>query len=80
MGWEMGGGFIREGIYVYPRLIHADEWQRPTRYCKAIILKLKKICIYIDHVLRKISVKPCKEMTQHKKKSISIGNQISILS
>ena len=37
----MGGTFKREGIYVYLWLIHADMWQRPTQYCKAIILKLK---------------------------------------
>jgi len=42
MAWEMGGGFRREGTYVYLWLIHVDVWQRPTQYCKAIILQLKK--------------------------------------
>ena len=48
MGWEMGGGFRRgegfrrEGTYVYLWLIGVDVWQRPTQYCKAIILQFKK--------------------------------------
>ena len=37
----MGGRSRREGIYVYLWLIHADIWQKPTQYCKAIILQLK---------------------------------------
>ena len=30
-----------EGTYVYLWLIHADVWQKPTQYCKAVILQLK---------------------------------------
>ena len=41
MGREVGGRFKREGTYVCLWLIHADIWQRPTQYCKAIILQLK---------------------------------------
>jgi len=37
----VGQRFKREGTYVYPWLIHVDEWQKPTQYCKAIILQLK---------------------------------------
>ena len=37
----MGGRFKREGTFVYPRLIHVDVWQKPTQYCKAIVLQLK---------------------------------------
>ena len=40
-GWEVGGRFKREGIYLYLWLTRADAWQKPTRYCKAIILQLK---------------------------------------
>ena len=36
MGWERGEGFRREGTCVYLWLIHADVWQRPAQYCKAI--------------------------------------------
>ena len=43
LGREMGGKFKREGIYVYLWLIHVDVWQKPTQYCKAIILQLKII-------------------------------------
>ena len=40
--WNVAGGiFKREGIYAYLWLIHVDEWQKPTQYCKAIILQLK---------------------------------------
>ena len=41
MGWEVGGGSKREGTYVYIWLIHVDAWQKPTQYCKAIVLQLK---------------------------------------
>ena len=41
MGREVGGRFKREGIYVYLWPIHVDVWQKPTQYCKAIILQLK---------------------------------------
>ena len=51
---EMGGGvegFKKEGTYVYLWLIHVDVWQRPTQYCKAIILQSK------TPQFKKISVK-----------------------
>jgi len=41
MGREAGGRFKREGTDVYLRPIHTDVWQKPTQYCKAIILQLK---------------------------------------
>ena len=28
-------------MYTYVWLIHADVWQKPVQYCKAIILQLK---------------------------------------
>ena len=31
----------REGTYISQWLIHADVWQKPTQYCRAIILQLK---------------------------------------
>ena len=43
-GWEgEGGGWeVQEGgTYVYQWLIHVDVWQKPTQYCKPIILQLK---------------------------------------
>ena len=40
-GWD-GVGAGREvqerRAYVYRRLIHVDVWQKPTKYCKAVIL------------------------------------------
>ena len=36
-----GGRFKREGACVYLWLIHDDVWQKPTQYCKVIILQLK---------------------------------------
>ena len=41
MRWEVRGRFKREGTYIYLWLIHVDVWQRPTQYCKAMILLLK---------------------------------------
>ena len=34
--------FKREGTYVCLWLIHADIWQKTTKFCKAIILQFKK--------------------------------------
>ena len=42
MGKEVGKRFKREGTYVYVGLIHGNVWQKPTQFCKAIILQLKK--------------------------------------
>ena len=39
MGW--GGWFKREGTYVCLWLIHVDVGQKPTKFCKAIFLRLK---------------------------------------
>ena len=47
--WQPGGGgmggrwgvFKREGTCVYLWVIHADVRQKPTQYCKAVILQLK---------------------------------------
>ena len=37
--WDrVGERFEREETYMYLRLIHADVWQKPAQYCKAIIL------------------------------------------
>jgi len=37
----MGGRFKREGTNVSLWLIPIDVWQKPTLFCKAIILQLK---------------------------------------
>ena len=29
------------GTYVYLWMIHADVWQKPTQFCKAIIFQFK---------------------------------------
>ena len=42
MGADTGRRFEREGTYVYLWLIHVDVWQKPTKFCKAIILQLIK--------------------------------------
>ena len=51
MRWEMGGRCKREGTYVYLWLIHVDVWQKPTQYCKAIILQLK-MCVNVKSLSR----------------------------
>ena len=41
-GWDrVGGRFKMEETYVCRWLTHVDVWQKPTQYCKAIILQLK---------------------------------------
>jgi len=40
-GWEGRERLNREGTYIYLRLIHGNVRQKPTQYCKAIILQLK---------------------------------------
>ena len=37
----MGRGFKRKGTRVYPWAIQIDVWQKPSQYCKVIILQLK---------------------------------------
>ena len=39
MGWEMGGRFKKEEIYVYLWLIHVEVLQKATKFCKTIILQ-----------------------------------------
>ena len=56
MGREIGGRFKREEIYVHLWLIYVNVWQKPTKFCKAIILKLKKkkkLIVQGDTVLTK---------------------------
>ena len=38
----VGGSFKTEGTYVHLLLIHVATRQKPTQYCKAIILQLKR--------------------------------------
>ena len=52
MGREMGGRFKREGAYVYLWLIHVDVRQKPTKFCKAIILQLKNKLIKKNPLLK----------------------------
>ena len=40
MGWEVGGRFQSQETYVDLWLNHVDVRQKPTQYCKAIILQL----------------------------------------
>ena len=39
MGREVGGRFRREGTWVNQWQIHADVWQKPTQYCKVVIVQ-----------------------------------------
>ena len=38
---KYGVGGRSGGTYVYLWLTHADIWQKPTQYCKALVLQLK---------------------------------------
>ena len=41
MGRKMGRRFKREGTYVYLWLSHVDIWQKTTKFCKEITLKIQ---------------------------------------
>jgi len=40
-GGEDGSGLQVGGTRVQPWLIHVEVWQKPSQYCKVIILQLK---------------------------------------
>ena len=41
VGWKVGGMSKTEGTHVSLWLMHVDVRQKPTQYCKTIILQLK---------------------------------------
>ena len=43
MRWAVEGRFKRERTYICLWQSHSDIWQKPTQYCKTIILQLKLI-------------------------------------
>ena len=54
-GWdgvELGGGSGGKGHMCNLWLIHAVVWQKPTQYCKAIILQLKKKFFLMEIILK----------------------------
>ena len=58
-GW--GGRWHRfsmGGTHVYPWLIHVDVWQKPSQYCKVIILQVKEINKKINLLICKKRKKP----------------------
>ena len=55
----MGRRLQREGTFVCLRLTHVYVWQKPARYCKAIILqlkinKIKNVNIKKKHLLKTV--------------------------
>ena len=52
IGWEVGGGFRKEGTYVYLWLIYVDVWQKPTQHCNTIILQIKKNNFFLKSLLK----------------------------
>ena len=43
VGLEMGAAVRMEGTPVYLWPTHVDVWQKPSQYCKVIILQLKQL-------------------------------------
>ena len=41
-GGEGGGGVQDDGTQVCLQPIHTDVWQKPSQYCKVVVLQLKK--------------------------------------
>ena len=52
MGW--GGGFKREGTCIYLWLIHVSLQQKPTQFCKVIIL-IKNKLIFLKKKIKSTS-------------------------
>ena len=51
-GWDGAGGgrgVRRERTYVYLWLMHVAAWQKPTQYCKPIILQFKINLFFKKH-------------------------------
>ena len=62
----MGRRVKREGTYIYIWMTHIDVWQKPTQFCKAIILQLKnKFKIRKRRNPRKSEFSPSGRMDQH---------------
>ena len=64
MGREIGRRFGRKGTWAYLWLIPVDIWQQTIKFCKAIILQLKKqsdnknkLFIYINDYIYKVLVR-----------------------
>ena len=66
VGREVGRRLKWEETYVYLWLIHVDILEKPTQYCKAIILQLK-----ISLEKRKQKKKKTKTKQQQKRKTIN---------
>ena len=64
----MGGKFKREGTRVYLWLTDVDVWQKPTKFCKAIILQLN---------INKLKKKKNMETKQHSTKKKNVSFKIS---
>ena len=59
MGTEEEAGFRMWGAHVSPWLIHIDVWQKPSQYCKVIILQLKSIIFFfLKLILSYLSFQP----------------------
>ena len=51
-GWggEGGGRGVQDGgTHAHSRLIHVNVWQKPSQYCKLIVLQLKLINLKKKH-------------------------------
>ena len=47
---EVGGGSGWGGTHVSLWSIHVDVWQKPSQYCKVIILQLNKLILKIHNL------------------------------
>jgi len=41
MGWKVGWRFKREETYVCIWLIHVEEWQKSSKHCNSLPIKIK---------------------------------------
>ena len=70
--WGYGLQFqsYQDKFHVYLWLIHIDVWQKPSQYCKVIILQLNKI-----NFLKKVT--KCWQGSTEKELSHTVGGNIN---
>ena len=58
VGRDVGKGFRVRVTHVYLWAVHVNVWQKPSQYCKVIILQVKEINKKINLLICKKRKKP----------------------
>jgi len=71
--------WVREGMYVYLWLIHVKVWQKTIKFCKAIILQLKKMKKTPQLMLTSYEWRNMKYIHYHKSVQFQINNLLILI-